>query len=105
MAGSAYSAGYVPRRHGRQAGCQQCAPPLSPAELLELTRHDLLTRLKGSCRVALEALAEHYASDEALLDSVAQEVEWQRYRHRLVVGVLWQGDRLSHMVPYHRQRG
>ncbi|GAB4820559.1 hypothetical protein N2152v2_007605 [Parachlorella kessleri] len=71
-------------------------------ELLELTRHDLLTRLRGTCRVALEALTEQYPTDEALLDSLAQNIEWQRYKHRLVAGALLP-DHLGKLVHYHRQ--
>ncbi len=76
------------------------------AELLELSRHDLLTRLKGGCRVQLEGLCEQYVSDEVLLDSVAQSVEWQRYKHRLIAGVLSQSQRphLGRLVDYHKER-
>lgn len=64
-------------------------------------RHDLLTRLKGSCRVALEALSERYPSDEVLLEQVEKEIEWQRYKHRLVTGVLWEhGKGLDQLVDY-----
>ena len=54
--------------------------------------------------MALEALAERYPPDATLLESVAQDLEWQRDKHRLLAGVLWErGKGLGRMVDYHRQ--
>lgn len=83
--------------------CQASIVTTTYTELLQLTRHDLLTRLKSSCRLQLEGLREQIPSDEVLLESLAKDLDWQRYKHRLIAGALWESSRLSRMVDYHKQ--
>ncbi|KAK9840213.1 hypothetical protein WJX74_005565 [Apatococcus lobatus] len=72
---------------------------LVPTELLIITRHDLLTSVKGETRARLENMSSSYTSDAVLLRKLREQLSWERYKHRLVAGSLYESKSLQFLAP------